>query len=411
MSDSPPNRSPSADPTAPTDPELRELRELRELADLHRRAARLLGPERLGPLLQRVSDEATDLLGARYGALSVQGRDGAILEFVFTGLEHHRAALLRHPPQGIGLLGVPLHQGDRLRLEDLAADSRSAGVPEHHPKMGPLLAVPVPCEGPFRGNLYLAQEPGGRPFDSADEERLGRFAEVAAAAIDASHRRERQEALAVAEERLRLAREMHDGVAQVLAYVNAKAQAVSELVRSGRGDEAEAQVGELAAAAREVYAQVREEIGALRANPRLDVELGEAIAAYATRWRRESRLELELDLGPLGDARLAPQAELQVLRIVQEALANVRKHARATRVTVRARQEGRMLEAEVSDDGVGFDPEAVAAGTSSAAGGGGYGLTVMRERAEAAEGTLEVASRPGGGTRVTVRVPVAPSGL
>lgn len=404
MSDSSPHRTP------PTDAE-RELRELRELADLHRRAARLLGPERLGPLLQRVSDEATDLFGARYGALSVQGGEGEILEFVFTGLDHDHALLLHHPPRGRGLLGVPLLQGDRLRVDDIPSDPRSAGFPDHHPAMGPLLAVPVLCDGPFRGNLYLAQGPGGPAFGPDDEERLTRFAEVAATAIDASHQRERNEALAVAEERLRLAREMHDGVAQVLAYVNAKAQAVSELVRSGQTAEAEAQMDELAAAAREVYAQVREEIVALRSNPRLDVELDEAIAAYATRWRRDSRLELELDLGPLGDARLAPQAELQVLRIVQEALANVRKHARATKVTVRARQQGRMLEAEVADDGIGFDPEAFEEGESSEAGGGGYGLSVMRERAQAAEGTLEIASRPGEGTCITVRVPVAPSGL
>ena len=120
--------------------------------------------------------------------------------------------------------------------------------------MRSLLAVPIQCKGPFRGNLYLSERTDGAPFSREDEETLARFAVQAAVAIDNAHLHRRVRDLAASEERLRLAHEMHDGLAQVLAYVNTKAQAVQGFLRHGKSQEASDQLNQLAAAAREVYA-------------------------------------------------------------------------------------------------------------------------------------------------------------
>src|SRR5260370_41020083 len=87
-------------------------------------------------------------------------------------------------PEGRGLLGVVLHQGQRLRSSDLSRDPGSVGFPPNHPPMRSLVAVPVLCQGPFRGNLYLAEKLGEESFSADDEATLVRFATKAAIAID-----------------------------------------------------------------------------------------------------------------------------------------------------------------------------------------------------------------------------------
>src|SRR3954452_25517023 len=123
--------------------------------------------------------------------------------------------------------------------------------------MRSVLAVPIVCKGPFKGNLYLIEKPGGAEFTSSDEETLERFAVQAAIAIDNAYLHRQVADLAVAQERLRIAHEMHDGIAQVLGYVNTKVQAAKEYIRQNKTDEGMEQLRQLAEAAREAYSDVR----------------------------------------------------------------------------------------------------------------------------------------------------------
>ena len=211
--------------------------------------------------------------------------------------------------------------------------------------------------------------------------------------------------LAIGEERTRLAREMHDSLAQVLGYVNTKAQAAQELLRAGQAERASAQLGQLGEAAREAYADVRENILGLRTA--VDPEGGflDALRQYLERWQEQSgvRAELTVTAGEAAIRALPPTAELQLLRIVQEALSNVRKHAGTTRAAVSiAAADGRLV-ATVADDGAGFTPASLGPAAFPR-----FGLTGMRERAEAAGGTLTIESAPGAGTRVVVQLPIRP---
>ncbi len=345
-------------------------------------------------------EQACPLVDARYGAISVVDDEGNILSFVTAGVTPDERRRIGDPPRGRGLLGVPLYGGQSIRVAEISRDPRSAGFPPHHPVMSSLLAVPILAKNNYRGNLYVAEKTVGSQFTEEDEQTLVRFAATAAIAIDNAQLHLRVRDLAVAEERVRIAREMHDGLAQVLAYVNAKAQAVKAFLEKGRNEEAQAQLDQLAVAAREVLADVREGILALRTQTGPDRGLGETVDAFIRRWEAQSGIEGEVAYDP--DLRLSPTAELQLLRIIQEALSNVRKHSGASSARVELKQVDGLLLIDVEDDGAGFDPEASHAGESPR-----FGLAIMRERVASIGGTIGFHSTPGEGVRVHVEVPMA----
>jgi signal transduction histidine kinase len=199
---------------------------------------------------------------------------------------------------------------------------------------------------------------------------------------------------------------MHDGFAQVLGYVNTKAQAVRHLLATGRTDEAVAMVEQLEEAAREVYVDVREAILGLRATDQDDRHLVPRIKDYVDLFGRLADLKVHcaVDNGAAA-AHLPVAVEIQVLRIVQEALSNVRKHAGATEARVRLRTTNGCLRVTVKDNGQGFDASSYERGDWPQ-----FGLKTMKERSEAVGGIFQLRSTPGKGTTIAVTVPVTRSG-
>jgi signal transduction histidine kinase len=376
-------------------------RQNRELLALHTAALDIYRELALEAVLQKVVDQARQLVGARYGALSVVKEQNRIESFVTSGISGAERARIGPPPEGRGLLGVVLHEGQRLRSGEISSDPRSVGFPPNHPPMRSLVAVPILCQGPFRGNLYLAEKLGEESFSADDEATLVRFATKAAIAIDHAYLHQQLASLAVAQERLRIAHEMHDGLAQVLAYVNTKAQAVREFLRAGRVEEAARQLDQLAAAAREVYSDVRESIIGLRSVgvAGADWRLVETLGEYVASWQEQSGVACRLRVD--ASLHLPPGIELQLLRIVQEALANVRKHAQARHVEVNLEVREGVLHLAVADDGVGFTPGELGRSEFPR-----FGLSTMRERGESIGGRFEVGSSPSGGTLVKLELPV-----
>lgn len=373
-----------------------------ELLALHDASLGILGEHHLETVLQLVVDRARDLVGARYGALSLVRDEGGIAAFLTSGISEEERAILGDPPVGHGILGVVLHDGATLRLEDLTRDPRSVGFPPHHPPMRSLLAVPVISQGHVLGNLYLTEKIGARAFDEHDEETLRRFATLAALAIENARLHRQVQALAVTEERERIARELHDSLAQVLGYVNTKAQATEVLIASGQNDKAIAQLTQMADAARAAYADVREGILGLRVSPEGQRSFVETLSGYLEQWQGQSGVTVALTTAPANATlRLTPNAEVQLLRIVQEALTNVRKHAGATAAEVRLGVADGWLEARIRDNGAGFAPDALTPHDAPR-----FGLSTMRERAEAIGGSLDITSEPGAGTQVIARVPL-----
>ena len=171
---------------------------------------------------------------------------------------------------------------------------------------------------------------------------------------------------------------------------------MQELVRRGELDKAENQLTQLGQAAHGAYADVREGILALRTSLGPGRTSIDALREYLAQWQQQSGVETRLDVerGPALDS-LAPTAELQLLRIVQEALANVRKHAEASRVEVRITSGQDEVATIIADDGRGFSQVPA---PNSQLPTPHFGLSTMRERAESVGGTLEVVSAPSAGT-------------
>lgn len=371
-----------------------------ELKALHEAALDVGGELELPALLQRIVDVARELIGARYGALAVYDAQGTIQTFQVSGITPEERERIGDPPRGRGLLGIVLREGERLRLESMSEHPGAAGFPPGHPPMRSLLAVPVRGSSLVRGNLYLADREDGQPFSASDEETLARFATQAALALDRSQAHERLRALAVAQERLRIARELHDGVAQVLAFVNARTQAIAENIRVGRTREALTQLQQLAAAARDTYTEVREGILALRAAGEEERPLAQALREYVEKWEDQTGISVSSSLQE--DGPLPPGAQTQLLRIAQEALANVRKHSGASRVEISLQPAGPYLRLEIRDDGRGFDPHSASLASEHPS----FGLATMRERASSIGARLRIESQPGQGTAVRVEFPV-----
>jgi len=200
---------------------------------------------------------------------------------------------------------------------------------------------------------------------------------------------------AALEERAHLSRELHDGLAQNLWLAKLKTGRLSSL--PDLDPEAQTLVGELEHAIDAGLAEAHQAVAALRVSGEPAGPMWDIIARYVDDFADQVGLRAEVEC-PTGRSGLAPRAEVELLRIAQEALNNVRRHADATVVRVRAAVVDGRLELLVGDNGRGFDPAAVDDNA--------YGLASMRERTELIGGQLTIDSRPQDGTRIRVLVPL-----
>ncbi len=205
---------------------------------------------------------------------------------------------------------------------------------------------------------------------------------------------------AIVEERRRIARELHDGLSQLLGYVNTKAIATRLLLQNKKTKDAEQQLSELEDATREVFIDVREAILGLHMASKIGGGLANSLREYTTQFSRLTSIPVELNIAPEVERRSLPaETELQLLRIVQEALTNIRKHASASQAWVSMNPENRSMTLSIRDNGVGFDPEDPPPDAALK-----FGLDTMRERAEAIGAEFRLDSSSGNGTRVVVKL-------
>jgi nitrate/nitrite-specific signal transduction histidine kinase len=212
---------------------------------------------------------------------------------------------------------------------------------------------------------------------------------------------ERSRAVATLEERDRIAREMHDSLSQTLGYVWLTVSASKERLETGDISSVREQLEEVRQAARDAYEDVRQGIWALRTNGILEKGLLPTLKEFLDHYSAQTKLQVRLTLPPSLEIGLSEAAQVQALRIIQEALANVRKHAQASRVLIEFTSRRGWVHIAIEDDGRGFDASAASAS------GQHYGLQIMRERAQRVGGALDVFSRAGESTRIVVRLPTS----
>jgi two-component system nitrate/nitrite sensor histidine kinase NarX len=257
-----------------------------------------------------------------------------------------------------------------------------------------------PMRGPdgLLGELCVVRQ-DGESFTANDRDLLGALADMAAIAVRTARLHDAEQQYTILSERDRIARELHDSLAQVLGVIHLRLRALETVAATNGSRALVPEIADIAETADEAYRDVREAILGLRETIGSDTGFEGSLREYLVKYGRQTGISAELVCGGRTRDALTPRAEVQLLRVVQEALTNVRKHANARHVIVRLDCTGPAPVLEVEDDGVGFHAGEVAASLE-----GGFGMASMRERVEHIGGTMEVHSEPGHGTRIVVRL-------
>ncbi len=343
---------------------------------LHRVSLVVTSTQELSSIFQAVVDQARSLLHADLAVLLLDGGG----EELKIGAASGDRGLIGHAAITGGDEATPL-------LDPEVAKSR--------------LESPLQRAGVTIGSLVIGSR-AERTYGADEVEIVSSLASQAAVALENARLQDRLRELAVVAERERIAREMHDGLAQVLGYVNTKSLAAEHLLDDGRVDDARTQIRELATAARSIYVDVREAILGLRSVIEPGVGLIPAVENYVARFAEASKLVIQLKASDEArTAVLPPSVEDQIFRILQESLTNVRKHAEARRVVVEFDTHGHAFALRVADDGRGMaTPQTLSNDWPR------YGVAAMKERSASIGGSITWTARTSGGTVVDLKVPI-----
>lgn len=376
------------------------LRSDRALYALDRATRAIAGELDLARVLQLIVDSARDLVGARYAALGTIDASGRIEQFITSGMSDELRASIGPLPQGHGLLGTIIRDGVTLRIPDISRHPDSYGFPPNHPPMRSLLGVPIRVAGLIVGNFYLTEKDEAVAFGADDQELVELFAAHAGIAIHNARLHQEVQDLAVVGERLRISRDLHDGIIQSIYAVSLSLEDAVDTIQTDPGGAAD-RVDRAIDRLHTTISDIRTFIVGL--GPETGTGLAEALEAMAREVLGGSDVSLEVDLeGAAGvERRLPLEGVHELVQIAREAVSNVARHSRAKRAKLELHADSESATLAVVDEGTGFD-------VGARLGSGHFGLANLRHRAAALAGQLTIDSEPGKGTRIIVRLPLAP---
>lgn len=377
--------------------------ELRAFFDIAAEAASVVHVDRM---LSLVCERAQQLSKSQFAAILLCSEDGQSL---VKGAVASQGPGMAVPfpsrmPVGQGVSGKVAADGQAIVVEDYLKDQRISHELDfwaEKRRMRSTAAVPIRMADRMLGVL-VASRTRVQIYSEHDVEVLSMLANQAGMALENARLYEEIKCLATLQERDRIAGEMHDRFAQSLGYLNLQCLRVAQLMSTGRPDEAGEELERLRHIVRQAYEDVREGIFALRLAASEGNGFIPSVLGYLRDFEAQSGIGTELVIDGEGANRLSPAAELQLIRIIQEALTNVRKHTKASKARVSIQHVGEEAKITIEDDGAGFDPGTLHEETARH-----FGLRFMRERAKGVSGSVEIETKPGLGTKVIVKVPVA----
>jgi signal transduction histidine kinase len=350
----------------------------------------------LPAILRRIVDSATNLVDARYGALGVlDDTRTRLAQFITTGVDDATHAAIGHLPEGHGILGVLIVDARPLRLPDLKQHPDSYGFPPNHPEMTSFLGVPIKVRDEVFGNLYLTDKTTGEGFTDVDEELAVTLASAAAVAIENARLHARIQELALVDDRERIARDLHDTVIQRLFATGLSLQGTARLVRTDPDlavERVETAVDDLDLTVKHIRSAIFGLESSRRGGPR---QVRDAVLSLTREASGALGFEPTVMFDGVVETGITEEVARELSATLREALSNVARHAKATRVDVSVVVDHEVL-LRVVDDGVG---------PPYAATHRGHGLRNMAARAERLEGRLELRPGPSSGTVLEWRVP------
>jgi nitrate/nitrite-specific signal transduction histidine kinase len=359
-------------------------KKVRETQTLYRFGTEISRLQPLDRILQSVVDKAREVLRG----------DAAALCLFTTGCDDLVARATSGPPDAFRSEGDPANRA----AVPAEGDAQGPPCPVIQPEYARVhLVAPLRLGDKRIGAVYVSNRED-RNFTPAEVELLAGLAAPAAIAIERARLSEELRSLAAMEERERIAREMHDGLAQALGLLHIKLQGA--LACAGDPPAVADALREMTCLTDQAYEEVRQSIFGLRTCVSRGLGLVPTLTEYLHEFSVQNGIAVELEVAPGVPGQLPPASEVQAIRIIQEALANVRKHAAADRARVQLQPDGIWVQVTIEDEGVGWDPAAVAPSDRLH-----FGLQTMRERAEGLGGRLEIATAPGRGTRIVATLP------
>ncbi len=369
----------------------------RQLSALHRAALAIAAELSLEKVLKQIVDSARDVADAQYAAVGVPNAEGQLETFVHSGMPTEIAKKIPTLPQGHGLLGALISEERAIRIPRISEDVRSVGFPRYHPPMESFLGVPIKAGNQILGNLYLTNKLTAIEFSESDQELVEMLAAHVAVAIQNARLYEQVGRLAIVDERARIGMDLHDGIIQSIYAVGL----ILESTRLEIQDKDVGQADKLLAGAigslNDTIRDIRNFILDLRPH-RFSGNLDQGLSRLVREFQANTMVPVTLDVPQWVGGSLSTPVIRAVFLTAQEALANVARHAQATEVKVKARRVGKGVELSITDNGRGFDPHTMDNTV-------GHGLANMRARAEELNGSYQIESTPGQGTKITLVFP------
>ena len=380
------------------------------LVNINRRIAELQDTDQV---LIYIVENARSLLNSSYMAIGILTDDFCLelkCQSFETQTEMVESAHLVHND----VIQEVIYNNLPYRSSEHEAPERISGLcPIEEGTSSVVAIVPLTLDNNPIGALWIARC-SPEPYSETDLIWLECMADQVVIAIQHGLMTSQLQSLSVVEERGRIAREMHDGLAQVLGYLNLQVQTLDVLLQKGKMDSLAKELRHLREAVQTAHADVRENILSLRTTLAHETGLVSAMMEYIDEFSVQTGIEVQFFNRAGDELALSSIAEVQLVCILQEALTNVRKHSQAAHVAVhvarqdddertvfptllsRASESGEYIHVTVEDDGEGFELN-----NSKRS----FGLQTMRERAQSVGGDLEVISGQGKGTRVKLRLP------
>jgi signal transduction histidine kinase len=378
-----------------------------QLEALNKAALSLITELDLGVVLQKVVDLSCELVTSRYGALGVISEDGDGFEqFITSGISSEERRAIGSNPEGKGLLGLLIKEGESILLNNIIDHESHAGFPETHPFMQSLLGVPIKTKGKVIGNLYLAEkiDPQKKtdncclPFTVEDQKVLEMFATQAAIAIENAKLYRQIQQLAILEERQRFGMDLHDGVIQSIYAVGLMLEDIQrrmdeDLISSKEG------ISTAIRSLNTAISDIRNYILDLRPQHFQGRNILQGIEELARALRANTFMNVHVEIRNVDPRLLNPERTVEILHIAQEALSNVQKHAHASHVDIILSIVDQELSLVIIDNGISITPETLKRPI-------GNGLLNMRERTAALSGGIDISPGVEGGTEVALTVPL-----
>lgn len=350
-------------------------------------------------MLKQIANATRQLVGAKYAALGVPDGHGGLRHFQVSGMSGEEIALIDHPPVGRGLIGVIMHERETIMLDDIHQDPRRVGFPKGHPDMTSMLGVPVQVGDRLFGMLYLTDKENGEPFNVYDQWVVETLAGYAALAIADTELRENQNRLTLLEERQRIGMELHDGIIQSLYALGMHL----DLLRFSP-DPNPQKFQPVIDGLNTVIEDIRAYIMNLKITQTKKRTCHELVEDVITRLYVPPQIRLSIEVPDVYPPLDGDEIDSLCL-MMQEALSNALRHARAEHIGVRVQQNEFFFYLTVFDDGCGFDIDHLTQSRQNGA-SHGLGLQNMRERAKQHGGAVEIRSRPNCGTSVIIKFPI-----